>query len=137
LLGDYIDEEGYCSGAYILETFLCDWRNMHRVRKKIENIEEEDFDFLFLYFDGLDDTAHLFGWCSFFYLWQISVLDHYIGNILNSLKNKGILDDTYVLLTADHGGRPVKIFIFKNVYLFEKFLLIRLGRLWTWEARRF
>ena len=84
---------------------------MQNASRMIDNIDKEDFDFLFLYLDGLDETGHHFGWCSWFYLWEISLLDHYVGNILNSLKKKGILDETYVLFTADHGGRPVKSFI--------------------------
>jgi predicted AlkP superfamily pyrophosphatase or phosphodiesterase len=61
-------------------------------------------DLMFIHLDEVDDAGHAFGWGSPNYYKAVQHVDMLVGKMLNSLKTAGILQDTYVLLTADHGG---------------------------------
>lgn len=37
------------------------------------------------------------------YYGKISLIDHWVGNILNTLERRGMLDNTIIIYTADHG----------------------------------
>lgn len=56
--------------------------------------------------NGLDETGHKYNWGSREYEAEIGLLDFYLGKIINALKSRGIFDETYILVTSDHGGRP-------------------------------
>jgi arylsulfatase A-like enzyme len=55
--------------------------------------------------DGLDETGHEYTWGSQEYEYEIGLLDFYLGKILDALKSKGVFEETYILITSDHGGR--------------------------------
>lgn len=38
-----------------------------------------------------------------FYYGKISLIDHYIGQIVEALKEKGLLDNTWIIYSSDHG----------------------------------
>jgi len=98
----FINDEQFCNGNTLNSTLVCDEINFRRTFAKIE---AKDFDFHFLYLDGLDDTGHEFSWGSPAYEAEIGVLDYYLGEIIAALNNTGILNSTYIVLTSDHGGR--------------------------------
>ncbi len=81
----------------------CDEINVQNAE---ETIKKRDFDFLFLYLNGLDDTGHSFSWCSSKYEEEIGTVDGYLGRILKALIDSGLKDETFIFLTSDHGGRP-------------------------------
>ena len=100
--GDFIDEEVFCKGYDLEKTLKCDEDHVVLAENLITS---DDFDFFILYLDALDDTGHKFSWGSPEYLAEIEILDGYLGRIFSALEKKGIMDETYILVTSDHGGR--------------------------------
>lgn len=59
---------------------------------------------LFVQFDEADGAGHSSGYGGETQLQKIAELDSYIGRIYKEYENKGILDETLFIVTADHGG---------------------------------
>ena len=66
---------------------------------------KEKPDLLFLQLDSLDGAGHKSGWGSKGYLRVLSAHDALIGKFLRSLEQADLLDETLILITADHGGK--------------------------------
>lgn len=62
-------------------------------------------DFLFIHFDEVDHAGHEKGWKSKEYFAAVEEVDSLIGGVLLALKDAGLLDETVVFMTADHGGK--------------------------------
>lgn len=56
-------------------------------------------------FNSPDSEGHVCGWESPEYYSMLTVLDGYISAIFDGLRDAGMLDDTIVIITGDHGGR--------------------------------
>lgn len=67
-------------------------------------IEKYQPNLMFIHLDEVDDAGHMFGWGSKYYYQAVRHVDQLIGQLLNSLKKAGILQNTSILVTADHGG---------------------------------
>lgn len=67
-------------------------------------IRSDKPDFLFVHFDGVDGAGHGIGWGTEEYYSAIQRTDKYIGQIVQSIKDAGIENNTVVIVTADHGG---------------------------------
>ncbi len=64
----------------------------------------QDFRLLFVHFPTVDGMGHEYGWMS---PQQMSVAfraDEALGNILAELSNRGLRQETLIIVTADHGG---------------------------------
>ena len=61
-------------------------------------------DLMFVQFSSPDDIGESYGFGSDIYLATISTVDALIGSIYAKYKQKGLLDDTLFIVTADHGG---------------------------------
>lgn len=64
----------------------------------------QDFGVLFIHFATTDDMGHVHGWLS---PEQLSVTwraDEALGELLTALDDRGIRDETLLIITADHGG---------------------------------
>lgn len=59
---------------------------------------------MFIHFDSIDDAGHAHGWGSPLYYQTTKKVDNYIGTLMTALETAGILQDTLLMLTADHGG---------------------------------
>jgi len=59
---------------------------------------------LFVHLPGVDIAGHTSGWGSQEQLDAIANADNCIGRLLDAYKEKALLDSTFVLVTADHGG---------------------------------
>jgi len=59
---------------------------------------------MFVQFSSPDDIGEKYGFGSDLYLATISTADALVGRIYDQLKLKGLLDDTLIMVTADHGG---------------------------------
>ena len=59
---------------------------------------------LFVHLPEVDTAGHAKGWGSPAQLAAIAAADKWVGEILGSLRNRGVLDSTVVLITSDHGG---------------------------------
>lgn len=65
---------------------------------------DAQYSVMMVHFPQADITGHLSGWMSDPYLEKVAIADQAVGIVLDGLKEKGLLDSTVVIITADHGG---------------------------------
>lgn len=70
----------------------------------VNYIKEKKPDFCAVIFDQPDGVGHGKGWCGTEYMEKITVLDGYLGQIVDAVKEAGIMDETVIIVCADHGG---------------------------------
>jgi len=58
-----------------------------------------------VHFPGVDNTGHASGWGSPEQIAAVEAVDAHIGSMLKELDALGVLNETAVLVTADHGGQ--------------------------------
>jgi len=58
----------------------------------------------FIYLEATDQAGHRFGWMSDRYLAAVAQCDRAIGTVVGALDRAGILAETAIALTSDHGG---------------------------------
>ncbi len=63
---------------------------------------------LFVQFDSIDGAGHTYGYGFPEHLAAITSADGWIGRIYGKYEEKGLLDDTLFIVTADHGGTPTR-----------------------------
>lgn len=63
-------------------------------------------DFYFFYFVEVDETGHRKGWGSPEYYGQLARTDKAIGLLLDALAQSPDAENTTVILSSDHGGKP-------------------------------
>jgi predicted AlkP superfamily pyrophosphatase or phosphodiesterase len=78
------------------------------VNKAIPVIEDNMPDLLFIHLPDVDSAGHALGWMSLGQLLALSSTDGLVGEIVATLKNEGYLDQTLLIITADHGGTGFK-----------------------------
>lgn len=61
-------------------------------------------DFTFIAFNEPDGVGHSVGWESDEYFEMCKVIDSYVGRVLKTLEENGMIDEAIVFFTADHGG---------------------------------
>ena len=61
-------------------------------------------EFLFIHLDDCDHTGHTLGHGSAAYYNTVSSVDSMIGDMMNAVKDAGLLSSTVIIVTADHGG---------------------------------
>lgn len=69
-----------------------------------ELIKKDKPDFLFLHFDHVDHAGHAIGHMTPQYLQAIQLADSLTGVVVAALKDAGIYQNTYIIITSDHGG---------------------------------
>jgi bisphosphoglycerate-independent phosphoglycerate mutase (AlkP superfamily) len=70
----------------------------------IKFIEEGLTDILFIHFPDTDRVGHVYGWMSPNQFQSITFVDGLIAEIVTELEREGYLDNTLLIITADHGG---------------------------------
>lgn len=55
-------------------------------------------------FEYPDHTGHSEGWCSDAYYKKMDEVDVYLGKVIAAIEEAGMMDDTVIILSADHGG---------------------------------
>lgn len=65
---------------------------------------EADFNLMFIHFATPDNRGHKYGWMSGEYFKVLRAGDEVLGEIIKTLKDKGMYDSTLIMVTADHGG---------------------------------
>jgi predicted AlkP superfamily pyrophosphatase or phosphodiesterase len=68
-------------------------------------IQQRKPTLIFIHYDSVDEAGHTFGWDTPQYYAAVSRVDGYIGEIMGALNDAGVLHQTVLLVTADHGGR--------------------------------
>lgn len=71
----------------------------------IEYIKTKKPNFCAVIFDQPDGVGHSLGWDSPEYFAKISQLDSCLGKIVDAVNEAGIMDETVIIVTADHGGK--------------------------------
>jgi arylsulfatase A-like enzyme len=72
--------------------------------KAIDFILREKPAFTFIHFDEPDHAGHSIGHDTPEYYEQVERIDGMVGKIINRLKESGMMDDTIVIFSSDHGG---------------------------------
>jgi hypothetical protein len=72
--------------------------------KAIEFIQEGLTDILFIHFPDTDRVGHAYGWMSPNQFQSIAFVDGLIGEIIAVLEQENYLNNTLIIVTADHGG---------------------------------
>lgn len=67
-------------------------------------IREEKPDFFFIQYNTVDGEGHRQGYQSPKYMQQIHDVDALFGQVYDTLEKEGMLEDTLLLVIADHGG---------------------------------
>jgi len=70
----------------------------------IRLVREHAPQVMFFHLPDTDSTGHGRGWGSPQQMRAIANADRCIGRLLTALENRRVLDDTLVIVTADHGG---------------------------------
>jgi len=82
-------------------------------KQKASEVEAAAIDFLkkekplfsFIYFVDVDESGHKSGWGKENYLRSLHEVDSSIGRILSTLNTEGMLNETLIIVSADHGGK--------------------------------
>lgn len=72
----------------------------------IDYLDANDPTVLFLQFDSVDGAGHRNGYGTEGHLEALTAVDELLGQIYAKLEEKGILDETLLIVAADHGGTP-------------------------------
>lgn len=89
----------------------------------IEAVSNQDLRLMFVHFGEPDGAGHRHGWMSETYLEQVARVDAALGRILDALDDKGVLDQTLVIVTSDHGGHDKTHFLNTPEDRFVPFIL--------------
>ena len=82
------------------------------VKEKPENIapvatdyiKSKKPDFMVVIYDDPDHAGHAYGHATQQYYARLEELDTHLGEIIASIKEAGIYDDSIIIVTSDHGG---------------------------------
>ena len=67
-------------------------------------LREHKPDFFFVHLPSVDNVGHADGWGTPQQLEAVANADVCVGRLLDTAKEAGVLDETLVIVTADHGG---------------------------------
>ncbi len=101
---------GYIYGWGAMSSFIdvsvCDFvfGTLEPCEKVLDWIRAENPDFLSFVFNSPDDVGHVSGWDSPEYAASVEAVDAGVARILATYEEAGLLDDTFVAFTSDHGG---------------------------------
>ncbi|MBK8026959.1 MAG: alkaline phosphatase family protein [Chloroflexi bacterium] len=65
---------------------------------------DDGYRVLLVHFPNPDYFGHLLGWMSRPYLWELENTDFQVGRLLDWYEANHVLDETLIVVTADHGG---------------------------------
>jgi predicted AlkP superfamily pyrophosphatase or phosphodiesterase len=92
------------TAASSLDTFI--WIN-DRDKVVMETLLADfpmEFDLLFIHLATTDDMGHVYGWLSPEQLSVVYRADEALGALLTALDERGLRDQTLLIISADHGG---------------------------------
>jgi len=94
--------------GFVVDTNACSYAQQmpqsNITARAVSYIKEKKPTFFSIYYDSPDDKGHGKGWGSPEYQARVTELDAELAKILEAIKEAGILDDTVVMVTSDHGG---------------------------------
>ncbi|MCC5930065.1 MAG: alkaline phosphatase family protein [Cyclobacteriaceae bacterium] len=72
--------------------------------KAVESFFADKPEFLFISIDETDAAGHKYGHDTEDYYASLSKYDKKIGDFIARLKSEGLMDETFIMVTGDHGG---------------------------------
>lgn len=69
---------------------------------------DDGVEVLFVHLPNIDFFGHSVGWMSETYIFEMRSTDIQVGRLLDWYAEAEVLDDTLVILTADHGGHDTR-----------------------------
>lgn len=96
----FIDKEVTCDG----DVHGYDTCDRQMINDTLNAIDEDKFNFLFVYLGNLDEVGHESGFCDAEYSAEMTKIDKYVSEIISKLKDKGLFESTHIILTTDHGA---------------------------------
>lgn len=76
----------------------------HSVTNRALELLNDGVEVLFIHYPNPDYFGHLSGWMGSIYMREMSNTDFEVGRLLNHLEENDWLQETLIILTADHGG---------------------------------
>lgn len=76
----------------------------HLIEEATDYISERRPRLIFLHLSDADDAGHRYGWMTVRYLQAVERVDEAMGLLLQSLEDLNILNESVIIVTADHGG---------------------------------
>lgn len=76
------------------------------VQKVIDYIQKEGTNTrnIFVHLDEVDGAGHNHGYFTPTFYKQLEKEDEYVGDIMQALEDEGLMEDTLIIITSDHGG---------------------------------
>ena len=99
--------------AAVLDTLAFDFRYLSpggvagmddATAKAAAYMKETKPDLMFVYYGETDHVGHTAGHDTPEYYQACSMMDGYVGKVIQAVKDAGMYDNTVFLLTSDHGG---------------------------------
>ena len=78
--------------------------DVNTTKAVLKYLDKEEPTLLFMHFDEVDGAGHKHGYDTKKYYRLLKYIDKLVGRILKKLEEKNMMDDTIIILTADHGG---------------------------------
>jgi predicted AlkP superfamily pyrophosphatase or phosphodiesterase len=98
---DSLNVPGSLDWSYVPQYYAPD---LQVAQQAVDMIREHRPQVMLVHLPGPDSAGHRSGWGSDPQLESIHEVDSAVGLILNALQQVGLLDETVVIVTADHGG---------------------------------
>lgn len=88
-----------------IETFVRPGYYCRKVSEEAaRRIEQDQPDLMFVHFSDPDEKGHSAGWLSDAQKAAARECDRCLGRLLDALDRRGTLDETLIIVSADHGG---------------------------------
>ncbi len=95
-ISNLIDKDAFNHYAHLSFQGVCD--------DAVEYIKAKKPGLTLIVWDEPDGAGHEYTWFSKEYFDKLKELDAFVGRVKQALSDAGILDDTIIFLTSDHGG---------------------------------
>lgn len=97
-----LDKPGTIDWVYIPSTPKSDDQDV--ADHAVQIIREHKPQVMFIHFPGVDNAGHAMGWGTAAQLAAVGKADAAVGRVLEALRDERLLDSTFLIVTADHGG---------------------------------
>ena len=95
--------------GFAADTNVCsyvEWMSQPNITARaVQYIKEKKPTFLTIYYSSPDIEGHGYGWSSKNYLDVLTRRDADVQRVLDAIKEAGMLEDTVVMVSSDHGGQ--------------------------------
>lgn len=70
----------------------------------VKYIKEKKPKYCAVIYEEPDNTGHAHGWETEAYYKKLDEIDAYLGKVVNAIQEAGMMDETVIILSSDHGG---------------------------------